>query len=205
VNVYGKPSKEALVTALLPTGSRCEVEAETGDFYRVRLDKERIGWIAKNAPLMEIADSRQGADAGVGSLALVFNTSPILTTAKNPRVVQSPTVHIAGKAVDETQVRNVYIFAGIDKVFYKPNSDTTRPNELSFKAEVPLKYGLNYIYIVAEQTVDIDSRQVVVIRRDRTDGMSYFLPRSMTGSPEPLGVIPINRNKTETAETPPTE
>jgi hypothetical protein len=76
---------------------------------------------------------------------------------------------------------------------------------LSFKAEVPLKYGLNYIYIVAEQTVDIDSRQVVVIRRDRTDGMSYFLPRSMTGSPEPIGVIPINRNKTETAETPPTE
>ncbi|MCP4196922.1 MAG: PDZ domain-containing protein [Proteobacteria bacterium] len=191
VNVYGKPSKEALVTALLPKGSRFDVEAETERFYRVRLDKERIGWIAKDAPLMESVDKQEGADEKDGSFELVFNTSPIITIETSPRVVQSPTVHIEGKAVDETQVRNVYIFVGIDKVFYKPNSDNARINELPFKAEIPLKYGLNHIYIVAEQTVDVDSRQIIVIRRDRADGMSYFLPRSMTGSPEPIGVVPM--------------
>jgi hypothetical protein len=164
------------------------------------LDKERIGWIAKDAPLVEVADKHEGVGEKDGSFEFVFNTSPILTTEKNPLVVQSPSVHIEGKAVDETQVRNVYIFAGIDKVFYKPNSDNARTNELPFKAEIPLKYGLNHIYIVAEQTVDIDSRQIVVIRRDRADGMSYFLPRSMTGSPEPIGVVPMSQNKRQTAD-----
>jgi carboxyl-terminal processing protease len=194
VDIYGKPSKETRITALLPRGSRIDAEAETGLFYRVRLGKERLGWIAKDAPITETTAKTDGASEEETGFELVYNAAPILTTEKSPLVVRSPTVQIKGRAVDETRVRNVYIFAGIDKVFYKPNSDKAHPSALPFQAEVPLKYGLNFIYVVAEQTVDIDSRKIIVIRRDRADGMSYFLPRSITGSPEPIGVVPMNQN-----------
>ncbi|MCP4676487.1 MAG: PDZ domain-containing protein [Deltaproteobacteria bacterium] len=187
--IYAEPSKEALVVAHIAQGATIPAEAQAAEFYRVRLDKERVGWISLGDT--SVSGDAVG-DAGVKNPAeLVASGPPDLQIEKGEQVVRSKTVRIRGNATDETQVRDVYIFVGNDKVFFKPNLNPERTGELAFEAELPLKNGLNYISVVAEETADLYTRQVVVIRRDRSDGMSYLLPTSPNGEPELLGVIPV--------------
>ena len=71
------------------------VEAETEQYYRVRLDKERIGWVKKGLPLAErTATEEQDASPELAS-ELVFNTAPMLATQENPHVVRSESVILA--------------------------------------------------------------------------------------------------------------
>ncbi len=187
--VYAEPGKEALVVAHMAQGATIPAEAQAVEFYRVRLDEERVGWISvKDAS----ATGGSAGDAGVKNpVELIASGPPDLQIEKGEQVVRTPTVSIRGNATDETRVRDVYIFVGNDKVFFKPNVNPEQTGELAFEAELPLKNGLNYISVVAEETADLYTRRVVVIRRDRNDGMSFLLPTSPNGEPELIGVIPV--------------
>ncbi len=184
VEVYAEPELKTKVKARLSKGQAVDAEAHTQHFYRVRLDKESIGWVAKSAVV---------ADDGGESrpVELVVNAPPKINIEKIDLVVQSSKVTIRGKAVDESNVRDIHIFVGNDKVFFKPNSDPSNPKDLSFEAELPLKNGLNYIAVVAEETAKLYSREDIMIRRDNPDGMSYLLAHTLHGDPEPLGVVPL--------------
>jgi hypothetical protein len=87
----------------------------------------------------------------------------------------------------------VFIFVGDDKVYFKANTDPSKPQELSFGAEVALKPGMNFITIVAEESAELDARQVIAVRRDRVDEMPFIGSRSLNGPPEALGVLPSSR------------
>jgi carboxyl-terminal processing protease len=104
--------------------------------------------------------------------------------------VRSRVVRLSGTASDESAVRDVYIFVGNDKVFFKPSQDTAGSSVLSFEAEVPLSNGLNYISVVAEETANLFTRETIAIRRDREDGMAYLQPHALNGEPELIGARP---------------
>jgi carboxyl-terminal processing protease len=90
-------------------------------------------------------------------------------------------------------VRDVYVFVGDDKVYFKANTDPAKPGELSFAADVALEPGMNFVTVVAEESAELDARQVIAVRRDRVDGMPFTRSRSPNGPPDPLGVLPSTR------------
>ncbi len=196
VPILIEPSPEAATLAHLSGGTALDVEAASGQFLRVRLDDKRVGWVSTSVVSTEEVGEKRPVKVAV-------NAPPKLDIDALTRVVRSPIVRIRGKASDEARVRDVYIFVGNDKVFYKPNASLGTKGELTFDAELPLKNGLNYVSVVAEETADLYTRNVIAIRRDRTDGMSFLLPRSLNGEPTPLGVVPIESAPTVAKTEPP--
>ena len=179
--VLSIPGSEGRQIARLEQGSGVKLSGKLADYYRVELDDSLVGWVAgKDVSLGEDGDARP-AD-------LAFSSPPDLEVEVFQQVVQSPTIRLRGRAVDEQKVRDIYIFVGEDKVFFKPNTSKDKPGVLEFEAELPLEHGINYVAIVAEETAELDTREVLTVRRDRDDGMAYLLPRSPNGKPKPLGV-----------------
>jgi carboxyl-terminal processing protease len=181
--VRGAPNPDAPVIATLIPGAITEADAESGTYLRVRIGEQRFGWV--EAAALEPA-SGPPAEA---TAELAINSPPGLVIEEVARVVRQPAIRIRGRAHDESRVRDVYVFVGEDKVFFKPNTDSARPGVLEFEAELPLEKGLNYITVVAEETADLDTRQVFAVRRDRLDGMGFVASRMLNGKPEALGVM----------------
>jgi hypothetical protein len=103
---------------------------------------------------------------------------------------RSATVRLRGQAVDEQRVRDLYVFVGEDKVFYKSGKNGEKERRVSFDADLPLQDGLNFLAVVAEKSSLLDSREVLTVRRDRSDGMPFLRARTRKGAAEPLGVLP---------------
>ncbi len=177
------PRDDAPIVAYLSdTGS---VDGRIGEFYRVRIDEHRIGWIDRRE-----VTANQAAEANP-SLDFVLNAPPRLSIDETEQVVRSDTITLKGRVSDDKNVRDVYIFVDEQKVFFKSNTDATDPTEVTFEAELPLKHGVNYVMIVAEETSDLDAREIIAIRRDRPDGMAFFSPKFPNGEPEPIGIPSI--------------
>jgi carboxyl-terminal processing protease len=132
-------------------------------------------------------DPRKAPDADTS-----LRSPPVIQLDVVDLVTVSDKVHVRGKVTDTAAVRDMYIFVGDDKLFFKSNKNAETTEGLAFDAELPLKNGINYITIVAEETSELDSRKILAVRRDREDGMPYMLPRSPEADPEPLGVLPQN-------------
>jgi carboxyl-terminal processing protease len=177
------PVAEARVVARLVPGAATEAVAESGQFYRVHIGDDRFGWVAKK----DLAST--GDPPADDPAELAINSPHELTVEQVSLVVREPMLTVRGSASDETRVRDIYIFVGDQKVFFKPNTDPQRPGVLGFQAELPLEMGLNYITVVAEETADLDTRQVFAVRRDRLDGMGFVASRTLSGKPEELGVM----------------
>lgn len=188
VPVLSMPKPLERTVAELEEGSSVKVTGRHGGFYRVEIDEVLVGWIAEKAVVLEQGGNLVGAK-------LVLSSPPDLELEVFDQVVKTPTVRLRGRATDEEKVRDVYIFVGEDKVFFKPNTSSENPGELRFEAELPLEYGINYVAVVAEETAELDTREVLTIRRDREDGMAYLLSRSPTGKPKPLGVKPLELSR----------
>ncbi len=124
------------------------------------------------------------------------SSPPVIRIDAVDMVTASETIRFRGTATDETAVRDVYIFVGDDKLFFKSNQTRT-PEALTFEAELPLKNGINYITVVAEETAELEARKIIAVRRDRQDGMPYVMSRTPDADPELLGVFPLNARETD--------
>ena len=119
-----------------------------------------------------------------------FNTPPVITLdAVPPPVVTKSTLRLKGVAQDDDHIRSVYIFVGDQKVYFQAASDPAN-RTLAFNAEVPLRLGMNYITIVAEEHDRRDARAVYLVRRDADDGMPWVAAYTVERKTEPLGIIP---------------
>ena len=85
---------------------------------------------------------------------------------------------VKGSAVDDTRVRDVYIFVGSRKLYYKSNRDGADPKKASFEFDAPLRPGVNLITVVARETPDTTSRRTIVVRRDAADGSIMKTPKT---------------------------
>lgn len=182
------PSADAREVAALLPAAAVEVVAESGEYVRVRIGEGRFGWVRRSE-----LNTTEGP-VSEAPVDLAINSPPELVVADLSAVVRQPTIAIHGSASDEARVRDVYVFVGEDKVFFKPNTDRQNPGHLEFEAEIPLEMGLNYITVVAEETADLDTRLVFAVRRDRLDGMGFVASRALNGKPEALGVMTGNRS-----------
>ncbi len=125
-----------------------------------------------------------------------LRSAPRITLDTFPGATRSERIVLRGTITDENAIRYAYIFVGDDKLFFQSNRDNPNPKELRFTAELPLKNGLNFITVVAEESADLENRKVIVVRRDRDDGMPYLASRVQDAPPKLLEIMPMKSGKT---------
>jgi carboxyl-terminal processing protease len=184
VTARDAPQAGARVAAVLPVAAAYPVAARAPGFLRLDLGDGHVGWVAEG----DLRLSPGAAPAPGARVAM--QAPPAIAIDPVAAVVTGERVRISGRATDDARVRDVIVFVGEDKVFFRANTDPSRPNELAFAADVALKPGLNFVVIIAEESTELDARVVIAVRRDRADAMPFVGSRSLNGAPEPLGVRP---------------
>ena len=144
-------------------------EATLDGFVRVRLGEEQVAWVA---------ESQLGNGQG-GSLEFQLNHAPprIEVDYGGTLVTRENSITLRGTAVDETLVRDLYIFAGARKVHYRSTRRADDRTRVSFETEIPMHGGINYITVFARESDEIVSRRLIVVRRDAPDGSLMETPR----------------------------
>ena len=85
-----------------------------------------------------------------------------LELPENPYWSEGDSYRLKGKASDDHQIKEIYAFVNINKVFYQANHDSSA-HELPFNLKIPLKDGANRITVIAKDDGDlITSEQWVV-------------------------------------------
>ncbi|MCG8554007.1 MAG: hypothetical protein MJD61_01775, partial [Proteobacteria bacterium] len=156
------------------TGGRCSlpVRAHFRGFTRVETGDGRQGWIHD-------AQAAGAHGRTRGSVAADLNHMPprLDVDYGHTLVTRRPTLRLRGRATDETRVRDMYVFVGARKVFYRANSGLKSPRAADFETEIPLRGGINYVTVFARESNDIVSRKTFVVRRDGPDGSLLETPK----------------------------
>ncbi len=159
-----------------------KVLGKASDWYRVALNEELWGWL-------KVSECAAADGSVTPNLTVNVNEPPEINIQLPSKVLRSATLKLSGTASDAQLVKDLYIFNNQDKVFFALNEGKS----LSFNADIPLEPGINYITVVAEETADLETRQTLVVRRDQENGMPYMSSDTIEGTPESLGVVPINQ------------
>ncbi|HJK93401.1 MAG TPA: MXAN_5808 family serine peptidase [Polyangiaceae bacterium LLY-WYZ-15_(1-7)] len=168
--VRAAPDAEAEILAEVEGGGlSLPAEATLDGFVRVRLGEEQVAWVA---------ESQLGNGQG-GSLEFQLNHAPprIEVDYGGTLVTRENSITLRGTAVDETLVRDLYIFAGARKVHYRSTRRADDRTRVSFETEIPMHGGINYITVFARESDEIVSRRLIVVRRDAPDGSLMETPR----------------------------
>jgi carboxyl-terminal processing protease len=170
VDIVGSPSKDAPVVAQAPKAASFKLTGETGDFYRIELEAGRPAFLAKS-----VAERAGGGEAKATFTPHLQVSPPRITLGQSPLLVEGNTFRLNGKALDDNQVADVFVFVSnrtgkIDrkKVFYRSNRKGQKPGELGFDAEIPLWPGPNVVTVVARENLQVQSQQTLVVERAQT-------------------------------------
>ncbi len=139
---------------------RLPVEAELAGFVRVDLGDGRPAWVAA---------SDLGSGSGGRFVEDLNHMPPELTLEAPSLVTRADRLTIRGRATDENRVRDVYIYVGARKVFYRSNGDR-EAREIDFEAELPLHPGTNFVLVIARENDRAVTREAFVVRRDGPNG-----------------------------------
>ncbi len=171
VAIREQPRSNARVVAHVRGGAiGLATEAELAGFLRVTTAEGRPGWVAAS-------DVSQGRAASGRIVDDLNHMPPELTVAMPSLVTREGRIRITGQARDESRVRDVYVYVGARKVFYRSNQGGQNPRESSFEANLPLRPGINYVVVVARENDQSITRQAFVVRRDSADGALVETPR----------------------------
>lgn len=180
---FADPGPSSLPISRVPPGTEFQSDAQAPGYIRVRLDDFRFGWLPEK-------DAGPACGGPRVEVPMLVAAPPAIEVEPFDGTTRSATVRLRGRAVDEQRVRDLYVFVGEDKVFYKSGQNGEQERRVSFDAELPLQEGLNFLAVVAEKSSLLDSREVLTVRRDRSDGMPFLRARTRKGASEPLGVLP---------------
>jgi carboxyl-terminal processing protease len=159
----------ASVIARAPQGATVEALREIGGFVQVRLADGQPGWVPREAT---------GGAGTNGPIEYVFESvPPRVRLHVDSLVTRDDRITLKGRATDDVGVRDVYVFAGANKVFYESFGNGRREREVDFKATVPLHEGINYVTVVAREHGDAVGQELLVIRRDGPNGEILESPR----------------------------
>ena len=102
-----------------------------------------------------------------GSVAWAVNHMPpdLEVDFGQTLVTRTPRLRVHGRATDDRRVRDLYVFVGSRKVFYRSNRGNENPRQLSFDTEVPLAGGINYVTVFARESPEFAGRKTVLVRR----------------------------------------
>lgn len=168
--VRAAPEQMAPVVAKALDTPTVALQAKSGGFARVDLGGGRPGWVA-TGDLTRVL--------GQGTVQFVLPHMPprLNLNFGDALVTRAPKMELRGDVFDDQRVRDLYIFAGARKVFYTSNQKSANPREMSFSSSVPLHPGINYLTIIARESDDSVTREMVVVRRDGADGELLETPK----------------------------
>lgn len=167
----------------LPQGTTVTLSARSGVLVRVRLGSDGWGWMRAEdlgEPLKKVDEK------AIPPIDIKFiKDQPLIsidgfvpkTGKSGDWTVRQEKLTIEGKALDDLEIKDMYIYQGSEKVFYKSNRDATDRKLLSFKTTLELTPGINYILVTVRESPLIVSRKVLVIRRDNPDGSTMETPK----------------------------
>ena len=96
----------------------------------------------------------------------------------NALTTQQDSLKLKGTAIDDTRVRDVYVFVGSRKVYYQSNRGATDPTKQHFEATLPLRPGTNFVTVVARESNEVASHKSFIVRRDGPNGALLDTPKS---------------------------
>ena len=164
------PESAAEVIATIEGGAfRTTRQASHGPWVRVDLGDGRPGWVEQ---------SRLVDGGAAGRLAFRINHMPpeLELQFGEELVTRREQLRIRGTATDDQRVRDLYVFVGPRKVFYRSNRHSDSALRLSFETRVPLRDGINYVTVVARESDTVMTRRTFVVRRDGPDGSLLETP-----------------------------
>lgn len=158
------------VVAVAKKGAVLPVQARVGDFYRVEWTKGRVAF----APAAQVETTRAAVRSG--AIAEVWQREPPRIAlapdpAKGPPVVDGDTLRLHGTAMvppsaDPTaRLRDVYVFVGDQKVFFKVVPESAASPKLEFTADLPLQPGNNVVTVFARENDEFQARRSLVVYR----------------------------------------
>jgi carboxyl-terminal processing protease len=170
--VFERPQPGSKVIAQVQGGPlTLPVQSKLGEFSRVDLGQGRPGWINER-------DLRGGAGKGGHLVDVLAHMPPHLEVDYGGTLVtKEPLLRLKGRAVDDSIVRDLYIFVGSHKVFYKSNRKAAEPRKVAFDTTIPLRPGINYVTAVAREDNEVIARQTFIVRRDAPDGALMETPK----------------------------
>lgn len=167
-----RPSDDARQISQAKNGPvSMKATARVKGFIRVAMPEGLPAWVAT---------SSTSTGQGTGHLEPIRAKMPpvLKVEMEHSLVTSSATLPVKGIALDDEQVRDIYIFVGARKVFYKPNHSGKTANKVSFETKVPLQAGTNYVTVVARESNEIATRETFVVRRDGPDGALLATPKN---------------------------
>ncbi len=145
-----------------------------GDFVKVEWQKGRSAF----APASDVERApRAGALHAAGTVMEVWQHEPPRIAlspdpARGAPVVSADKLRLTGSATvpagvpgARTRLRDVFIFANDQKVFFKVVPDTSAASRMDFTADVPLKPGNNVVTVFAREDDEFQSRRTVFVNR----------------------------------------
>jgi carboxyl-terminal processing protease len=180
-------SPAASPIALVKKGALLPVTGKFGDFYRVEWQKGRAGFAQAHD-----VEAAPGSRPGPVAATEVFQREPP-RIAINPSseggapVVTSEKLHLsgtasvpAGAAGLKNKLRDVFVFANEQKVFFKVVPESGASNRMEFSTDVPLKPGNNAVTVFAREDDEFQSRRTFYVYRR---GAAEVAQQQASGTP----------------------
>ena len=171
--LHAGASADSPPIAIAKRGAVLPVTGRAGDMVRVEWQKGRVGFAAG-------ADVEPARGKASGVVAEVWQRQPpriVLTPdpARGAPVVTGEKIHVEGSASvppgvagAHTRLRDVFIFANEQKVFFKVVPEAGGSTRMDFAADVPLKPGNNVITVFAREDEEFQARRTVFVHRRGT-------------------------------------
>ncbi|MCC6999685.1 MAG: PDZ domain-containing protein [Deltaproteobacteria bacterium] len=164
--VYEGARQGSMVIGRAAAGSSYKLLSRIGDgWLRVEVANGRPGFIAtKSASVL-------ATGAASPKFSARWAVTPPKLVLSVPLEADATSARLTGKATDDKQVEDAYIFvsnrgAKIDKkVFYTSNKNSKNGAELAIDATVPLWPGANVITVVAREDNEVQTRQTYIVYR----------------------------------------
>lgn len=139
-------------------------------YYRVAWEEDRFGFISIQNTRRLSSDKLTSINASIRRHFHI--TPPLVRLNPIPLVTTDDHVRVNGIALDDQEVKDVYMEVGQwrgrsvrKKTYYQSNRSGADPRSLSFSAKVPLQKGLNYIKVVARQNNHCQTEKVLISLR----------------------------------------
>ncbi len=146
-------------------GELFDVEAQVGDFYRVRYG-ELLGF----APAADLAlrptsipPKKRPKAISTATLTEEPHITLDLDAAAGGLVTDAEAFTLSGEASAQGSLRDLYIFVNEQKAYFKAAADGEKA--LRFSASLPLKSGVNVVVVVARRDKELTARKVLYINR----------------------------------------
>lgn len=165
------PASEARIIASAPEGAEVEVVGELDGFSRIVFGEIRQpAWVSAESI---VSERHRGK-----IIPSYSHLPPRVQMHLDSLVTRDDRIVLRGELLDDVGVRDAYIFAGANKVFYQSFGNGAPKQRAEFKATIPLHDGINFITVVGrERDGDGMAQEVLVIRRDGPGGELLETPR----------------------------